>query len=237
MSFFKQVENLKKSIIQQRNAATEGTLEHQGFSNQLDSVNAIVSYIKGGSWATDKARERVLYAIMHGYSEAAEHYGTSSESIKASIFQASEKLKSIFGYPKIDILQLISSNMLAEATYIRQLRTSEASVISLFAKELHDDLFFDGEVRKVGRKKFLSCIKMLKELTLRTQEIRLIKADEVTLESIMSLLTTTDADKLGTQVILYSYLVGEYDRLEVTAEEELMRRLESKTHFKEDKGQ
>lgn len=214
MTFFKELETLKRSVLSAKKAAVEGTDEHQAQSYKLGVINRIIAYINDGDWARESARERIMYAIRQGYAAGAEKYGTSVESIKSSVYQSSEKIRSIFGYPAIDILKLLEDGRHEDAEALFEIRTNAAHC-KLFPDEVMQHFPAERSIKEVDSAAFIEEVHVLRGLSVAGIESRMSAFSADVLGVIAYILFDNDPAHIQKSVALHRYFLGELDTLEL----------------------
>lgn len=212
MTIFKQLENLKKSILYDMGMEEEGSPEHEAVKHQLDAVNMLMRYVRDGNWAKKpETRDRIMYAIQHGYSAAAEKYDTNVASIKASVSQASERIKTVWGYPEVNILSLINDGKTEEATDLLKLCTERDTASQLFSAEVLSAFPKEYALHKVDGEEFLSSVKALRSVTTEALVGVVGAISREVFEVICYFLYANDPKCLRQTVALYRYLSLEMD--------------------------
>lgn len=106
MLVFKEIEaHIKKAKLDSRNFKDVDQKRYNRAMRQLEALTEILNYIKSGEWAaTRKACDRLLYTMKNGISASATHFGTSENSISASLTQYSNTIRKLIGNDTLDLI-------------------------------------------------------------------------------------------------------------------------------------
>jgi hypothetical protein len=219
---FKELECKIRQATQLVNSLPEGSDERQTEKFRLDSYLSLYRWIKedyAHTWAKRKGTaERVFAGLRMGYAEAAKHFDTTSDSIKASIFQSSQRIKKIIGF---DIIKRIADagtgfdgemQMLNVLSIFRLRLEGKAAIKDIFSQDLIDDWFPDADKwvwRKMNLEKALANMEVLRSVTKIRKGLTVHdNCDPEILSSILYVLSYSCADPkiVALQSHFYTFL-------------------------------
>lgn len=106
MLIFKELEDAIKTVRGEANRMKNvSAVKYEKAVEKMNALNEILMYIKNGEWATTKkTTERLLYVMKNGAKSAAEYYGTTEDSIAASMSQYSKRIRELIGADTIPLI-------------------------------------------------------------------------------------------------------------------------------------
>ncbi len=218
--FFKRLEKLILATKKELKAFQSGSAEYDLLYRKIACYEAVLDYIKKGSWAKRVgAVERIMYALKNGYSEAAEHYGTSICSIKSSVYQANVKIMSIIAFDVLNMIEKSNADNLTAVMQLFHFRTDVDMKGNLFPLELKAYMSSPKRIeRSIEIDEIISCLTLLNSVTLWSLADKVEAVDSNIMSHILYIINSTDPDAFNEQSIYFRFIRGFMTQQELQTE-------------------
>ena len=196
--------NLKNSV--------EDSVEHEKYSDMLQALKSVADYIKAGTWCKNKAsHNRVMVALRaKNYAEAAEALGTSQESVRASVYQASQRIRELVGFDVIGMILRGGEEMEAALTLFK-IQTDPNACRDLLLKDVMDNLLehygfekFD-RFNKPDKKKLMDALYSLRYFSKEYTTNRLESLSPEILSYVAYIISSDEQELLPIKAIVHQY--------------------------------
>ena len=164
----------------------------------------VFDFIRFGGWCKRPTyRERVIMAVSKGIKFTSNHYSTSANSIKSSVYNANVKIQETISF---DVLSEIEEGNIQDAMALFELRTSGTAVDNILPEYLYEYLPNEWGYHKLNREALLSALKTLRSLEKMNLVRELKKCDDKTLSCIFHILSSKERKWVSLQGLFYSFI-------------------------------
>ena len=235
--FFEKLKSRVAETTELLKALEVGSPEHQLNFAKLMLYEEIHKWtFDDGTWAKKPSTaKRVFDTLDLGYDEAAKMYKTSPQSLRSSLWQASQSISEILGF---DILRSIDECSVVLIAGSNQLEVALSKLqnitLSFFYRtqgyKLPDGIFVDFVLKaipereewkfnKVGREDFVNALKILQSLTKQGVVDTIEEIEMDVWETVMYILTNQDSQTQATlielQRLFYEFIYKRIDEVEL----------------------
>ena len=210
MNIFSEVKEAAAKTKEQLKSLSSGTPAYEIECDKAEALNTVVGYIKQGNYTSNaKSHERVMHALRcKSYAQAAQELATTEESLRASVYQASERIRAVVGF---DIVTEIMQGDPAAAMCKFAIRTEGDTISALFPTDVLANLPKEPSLHKIDSQAILSAAKALHAVTIRALVGAVYEIPEDALHALAYILFSNDQKYLRQTAALYRYLRDDPD--------------------------